>query len=118
MAPFTPFLTEAMYQNLSKCLPKDQAPPSVHFCPFPAQMEAQEGDERIQQSVDRMQNVIELARTIRERRNKPLKFPLKSLVVSGKRRRRRRGEAIVHLHSCILFISLPSTILLAGCLIE
>jgi isoleucyl-tRNA synthetase len=81
MAPFTPFLTEAMYQNLSKCLPKDQAPPSVHFCPFPAQQEAHEGDARIQQSVDRMQNVVELARTIRERRNKPLKFPLKSLVV-------------------------------------
>ena len=37
--------------------------------------------QRIQQSVDRMQRVVELARTIRERRNKPLKFPLSGLVV-------------------------------------
>ena len=45
MCPFTPFLTEAMYQNLSKCLPADQAPPSVHFCDFPAQQDALPGDE-------------------------------------------------------------------------
>ena len=37
--------------------------------------------QRIQLSVERMQRVVELARTIRERRNKPLKFPLKGLVV-------------------------------------
>jgi hypothetical protein len=39
------------------------------------------GDARIQQSVARMQTVIELGRTIRERRNKPLKMPLTELVV-------------------------------------
>lgn len=37
--------------------------------------------QRIQLSVDRMQRVVDLSRTIRERRNKPLKFPLKGLVV-------------------------------------
>lgn len=36
MSPFTPFLTEAMYQNLRKCLPAD-APASVHWCDFPAE---------------------------------------------------------------------------------
>uniref|UniRef100_A0A7R9VFZ8 isoleucine--tRNA ligase n=1 Tax=Chlamydomonas euryale TaxID=1486919 RepID=A0A7R9VFZ8_9CHLO len=83
MAPFTPFLTEKMYLNLRRCLPEDDAaaPPSVHFCAFPAAAAAREGDERIQKSVDRMQRVVELARTIRERKNKPLKFPLKTLVV-------------------------------------
>jgi hypothetical protein len=44
----------------------------------------QEGDEHIQQSVARMQTVIELSRTIRERRGKPLKLPLRSLVVVHK----------------------------------
>lgn len=57
------------------------APESVHFCDFPAAREAHAGDARIQQSVDRMQAVIELGRVIREKRNKPLKTPLKSLVV-------------------------------------
>ena len=41
----------------------------------------QGGDEHIQASVKRMQAVIELARTIRERHTKPLKQPLRSLVV-------------------------------------
>ncbi len=54
MAPFTPFLTESMYQNLRSALPAG-APESVHWCDFPTAREAQAGDERIQQSVDRMQ---------------------------------------------------------------
>lgn len=44
-------------------------------------MDAQPGDERIQQSVDRMQRIIDLGRTIRERKNKPVKLPLRRLVV-------------------------------------
>ncbi|KAG2485316.1 hypothetical protein HYH03_015989 [Edaphochlamys debaryana] len=80
MAPFTPFLTEAMYQNLRAALPPG-APESVHWCDFPATVAAHEGDDRIQQSVDRMQRVIELGRTIRERRNRPLKSPLTRLIV-------------------------------------
>ncbi|KAG1672606.1 hypothetical protein FOA52_002086 [Chlamydomonas sp. UWO 241] len=83
MCPFTPFLTEKMYQNLRKCLPDDDAisPPSVHFCAFPPQQEPHAGDARIQRSVDRMQRVVDLARTIRERKNLPLKKPLRLLVV-------------------------------------
>lgn len=34
-------------------------------------------DSRIEQSVSRMMTVIDLARNIRERHNKPLKTPLK-----------------------------------------
>ena len=36
MAPFTPFLTESMYQNLRARLPSDgKWPESVHFCDMP-----------------------------------------------------------------------------------
>ncbi len=41
----------------------------------------QAGDEHIVESVARMQQVIELSRTIRERHAKPLKMPLRSLTV-------------------------------------
>jgi isoleucyl-tRNA synthetase len=34
MSPFTPFLTEAMYQNLRRALPPG-APESVHWCDIP-----------------------------------------------------------------------------------
>ena len=41
----------------------------------------QAGDDRIQQSVGRMQRIIELCRVIRETHRKPLKMPLQALVV-------------------------------------
>lgn len=83
MSPFTPFLTEAMYQNLRRCLPGGAAgsPASVHFCDIPEARAARDGDARIERSVARMQKVIELGRVIRERQNRPLKAPLARLVV-------------------------------------
>jgi hypothetical protein len=39
MAPFTPFLTESMYQNLRRCLPPGAVPESVHFCDIPPVVE-------------------------------------------------------------------------------
>uniref|UniRef100_A0A7S0X0A0 isoleucine--tRNA ligase n=1 Tax=Chlamydomonas leiostraca TaxID=1034604 RepID=A0A7S0X0A0_9CHLO len=81
MAPFTPFLTEAMYQNLAKALPQGQGQPSVHFEDVPPTVPEHAGDHRIRQSVERMQAVIELGRKIRERAGKPVKFPLRKLVV-------------------------------------
>ena len=79
MAPFTPFFTETLFQNLRKCDPS--LPESVHFTSFPKPEERQQTDEKIQLSVGRMQNVIELARQIREKHTKPVKVPLKALIV-------------------------------------
>ncbi|KAL3138515.1 hypothetical protein ABBQ32_006299 [Trebouxia sp. C0010 RCD-2024] len=81
MSPFTPFFTEQMYQNLRRCQPQGEAPESVHYCDFPTAQEPYAGDAQIQLSVERMQTVIELSRTIREKKNRPLKNPLKELVV-------------------------------------
>ncbi|KAK9864727.1 hypothetical protein WJX84_010606 [Apatococcus fuscideae] len=79
MAPFTPFFVESMYQNLRKCAPA--APESVHYTSIPEPPSLQAGDDRIQESVARMQRVIELSRVIREGKRKPLKMPLQALVV-------------------------------------
>jgi len=79
MAPCTPFFTESMYQNLRRCQPS--APESVHFCPYPKPPVDVEEDTQIQQSVSRMQGVIDLARVLREKHNKPVKLPLKKMVV-------------------------------------
>ncbi|KAH7404650.1 hypothetical protein KP509_15G036400 [Ceratopteris richardii] len=78
MAPFTPFFTETLYQNIRKLL-GPTAERSIHFCSFPP-VEG-ESDERIERSVTRMMTVIDLARNIRERRNKALKIPLMEMVV-------------------------------------
>ncbi|MBA0731191.1 hypothetical protein Golax_020586, partial [Gossypium laxum] len=77
MAPFTPFFTEVLYQNMRKIC--DGAEESIHYCSFP-QEEGKRG-ERIEESVARMMKIIDLARNIRERHNKPLKTPLREMVV-------------------------------------
>lgn len=81
MAPFTPFFTETMYVNLARALPSDPPQPaSVHFCPFPLADPAA-FDARIERSVGRMATVIELARVIRERHNRSVKVPVRSVTV-------------------------------------
>merc|ERR1719288_451356 len=85
MAPFTPFLTETMYQQLRKKVPalggKDQA--SVHYLMLPvARQELIQ--ENIERAVGRMQAVIDLGRVLRDRKTMPLKYPLPEVVVIHK----------------------------------
>lgn len=77
MAPFTPFFTENMYQNLRRCLPNSEE--SVHFCEFPTYNEA--SSLRIEDSVSKMQAVIETARAVREKVGKPLKMPISKMTL-------------------------------------
>ncbi|KAL1316828.1 hypothetical protein HN51_068969 [Arachis hypogaea] len=77
MAPFTPFFTEVLFQNMRKAC--NGLEESIHYCSFPE--EEGERDERIEQSVSRMITIIDLARNIRERNNKPLKTPLREMVI-------------------------------------
>jgi len=83
LAPFTPFITETIYQRLTPHIPKSlqgEDPRSVHFLAFPDVRE-ELFDAEIERRVGRMQRVIELARVSRERRTVGLKTPLKTLVV-------------------------------------
>lgn len=83
LAPFTPFITDNLYQRLLKYIPKElqaEDPRSVHFLPFPEVREELFNPE-IERYVGRMQTVIELGRLARERRAIGVKMPLKTLVV-------------------------------------
>ncbi|KAL8620374.1 hypothetical protein ACOMHN_012999 [Nucella lapillus] len=83
MAPFTPFLTELMYQNMRQCLVGEAATSdntrSVHFLMLPKTQEEVIHTE-IESAVSRMQTVIELGRVVRDRKTLPLKYPLKEVV--------------------------------------
>lgn len=93
MAPFTPFLCELMWRNLRRALVAEEGeekgekedsslyPASVHWAPFPAAAEDREGDDAVRKGVEVMQRAIELARTVRERGVRPLKQPLRAMVV-------------------------------------
>ncbi|XP_016353837.1 isoleucine--tRNA ligase, cytoplasmic [Sinocyclocheilus anshuiensis] len=84
MAPFTPFITELMYQNLRHLIDpasveeKDTA--SIHYLMLPHVRESLI-DKRIESAVSQMQSVIELGRVIRDRKTLPVKYPLKEVVV-------------------------------------
>eukprot|EP01102_Stenamoeba_stenopodia_P010924 TRINITY_DN3331_c0_g1_i2.p1 TRINITY_DN3331_c0_g1~~TRINITY_DN3331_c0_g1_i2.p1 ORF type:complete len:1070 (-),score=302.88 TRINITY_DN3331_c0_g1_i2:3045-6254(-) len=83
MAPFTPFLTEYIYQNLKKALPAEERQDSVHYLMIPEPLEEAINTD-IETTVARMQAVIELGRAARDRRKLPVKFPLKELLVVSK----------------------------------
>lgn len=83
LAPFTPFLSDTIYQKLLAYIPAElqgEDARSVHFLPFP-EVRQELFDAEVERRVSRMQKVIELARISRERRTIGLKTPLKTLVV-------------------------------------
>uniref|UniRef100_A0A4W6DZA1 isoleucine--tRNA ligase n=1 Tax=Lates calcarifer TaxID=8187 RepID=A0A4W6DZA1_LATCA len=84
MAPFTPFITEMMYQNLRHLIDpasvEEKDSSSIHYLMLP-QVRESLIDKRIESAVSQMQSVIELGRVIRDRKTLPVKYPLKEVVV-------------------------------------
>lgn len=83
MSPFTPFITENLYQGLRKYMPADAVEGdarSVHFLAFPS-VKTEYFDPVIQRRFSALQSVIELGRALREKNNLPLRVPLRELTV-------------------------------------
>ncbi|KAH3676013.1 hypothetical protein WICMUC_002309 [Wickerhamomyces mucosus] len=86
MAPFTPFLSETIYQRLKIYFTNEELNKfgsdsnSVHFLTYPT-VRKELFDERIETAISRMQKVIDLGRNIREKKLISLKTPLKELII-------------------------------------
>ncbi|CAH2312369.1 isoleucine--tRNA ligase, cytoplasmic isoform X1 [Pelobates cultripes] len=84
MAPFTPFITEMMYQKLRLLIDptsmQDKDTQSIHYLMLPAGS-SNLIDKKIESAVSHMQSVIELGRVIRDRKTLPVKYPLKEVIV-------------------------------------
>ena len=80
MAPCTPFLTEHLYQNLRRLKAPHPQDGSIHFQMMPEVNEDVIKVE-IERAVGNMTNVIQLGRTIRDRKTVPEKYPLPEIVV-------------------------------------
>ncbi|KAK4872143.1 hypothetical protein RN001_016267 [Aquatica leii] len=78
MAPFSPFLSEHMYQYLKKLT--NVKADSVHYLMLP-EPNMQLIDNVIERGVSRMQAVIELGRVLRDKKTIPIKYPLPEIVV-------------------------------------
>lgn len=86
MAPFTPFLSDSIYQRLRPFFTEETLNNygidhrSVHFLSYPT-VNAALFDEKIEIAVARMQKIVDLGRNIREKKTISLKTPLKELVI-------------------------------------
>ncbi|XP_039337243.1 isoleucine--tRNA ligase, cytoplasmic isoform X1 [Mauremys reevesii] len=84
MAPYTPFITEMMYQNLKTLIDpasvQEKNSDSIHYLMLP-QVREDLIDKKIENAVSWMQSVVELGRVIRDRKTIPVKYPLKEVVV-------------------------------------
>eukprot|EP01100_Stratorugosa_tubuloviscum_P007126 TRINITY_DN2995_c0_g1_i1.p1 TRINITY_DN2995_c0_g1~~TRINITY_DN2995_c0_g1_i1.p1 ORF type:complete len:1143 (+),score=551.91 TRINITY_DN2995_c0_g1_i1:135-3563(+) len=81
LAPFTPFFTEYMYQNLKRVIPN--AEPSIHFRDFPIEKNELVKKD-LEAAVATLQKAVELARTARDRKKLPIKYPLRKLTIISK----------------------------------
>ena len=86
MAPFMPFLSEAIYRNLASNLP--DSPGSVHLTAWP---EVEPGclDDQLVYEMDMVQQVVGLGRTTREESRVRVRQPLSRLLVSAPDERAR-----------------------------
>lgn len=81
MAPFAPFLSEHIYQQLLPYAPADkELPQSVHLCRFP-QPQEQYIQPVLEAAVARMQNIILLGRQKRNQVKIKTKTPLRRLTI-------------------------------------
>ena len=82
MAPFSPFLSEYIYQRLLEFGSKEKEE-SVHLCSYPICNKSQ-SNSILESAVERMQNVILLGRQKRAQAQIKVKNPLKKLTIIQK----------------------------------
>ncbi|HEY5653977.1 MAG TPA: isoleucine--tRNA ligase, partial [Pontiella sp.] len=75
-APFTPFISETIYQNLKT----DEMPESVHLCDFPTAADAKR-DEVLEGQMDRIMNAVEQGRSLRVEHKLKVRQPLEGMDV-------------------------------------
>lgn len=80
LAPITPFITEAMYQNLGRAQDSD-APGSVHLCPYPESDEAAI-DVQLSSDMDVAADAVSQALNLRQTRQIRVRQPLASITAA------------------------------------
>ena len=91
-APFIPFLTEEVYQNLVRGLDQD-SPESVHLTNFPSCIEACV-DKELERQMDLAYSLVKLGRSARNAANIKNRQPLSSMLISEKELPEYYGDII------------------------
>ena len=80
-APFTPFMSEQIYQNIVRTV-DGNAPLSVHFCDYPVS-DASRIDPDLEQNMARVLGLVTLGRAARNESNMKIRQPLAEMFVQG-----------------------------------
>ena len=80
-APFVPFMSEAMYQNMVRTVDAD-APLSVHLCDFPVADESYI-DASLEAGMERVLEIVTLGRAARNNASCKIRQPLAEMFVQG-----------------------------------
>ena len=80
-APFTPFMSESIYQNIVRSVDKT-APESIHLCEFPVADESLI-DAELERSMDEVLEIVVLGRAARAAANVKNRQPLARMFVQG-----------------------------------
>ena len=78
-APFIPFMTETLFQNLV-CQHDEVAPESVHLAAFPEPNEARV-DDALRNTMERVRNVVGLGQRVRNEHKLKVRQPLSEAIV-------------------------------------
>ncbi len=79
-APFVPFITDEIYNNLVCSLDKE-APESVHLCLWP-EVDEREIDSKLEKEMDLAYKVVQLGRSARNSENIKNRQPLSEMLIS------------------------------------
>ena len=79
LAPFMPFITEAVYQHLVRRI-DETAPESIHWCDFP-QVDRSLIDEDLETGMDIIRRSVGLGRKLREEQKIKVRQPLPCLTI-------------------------------------
>jgi len=81
-APFIPFITEELYQNLVVAFDKN-VPESIHLCTWPEYQEDQVNKD-LEEEMDKAYRIVKLGRSARNAANIKNRQPLSKMLVSSK----------------------------------
>ena len=80
-APFLPFMTEAIYQNIVRSV-DETAPLSVHLCDYPT-VDASFIDEALEAEMSKVLNIVTVGRSARNSAAQKTRQPLAKMYVQG-----------------------------------
>ncbi|OQB43823.1 MAG: Isoleucine--tRNA ligase [Parcubacteria group bacterium ADurb.Bin159] len=83
LAPFTPFLSEDIYQRTIKICQNKNFPQSVHLCSWP-KIKSSYYSPRVLEEIKLVTDIIALGRAGREEANLPIRQPLAKIIINKK----------------------------------